>query len=276
MTDNINSVPSEEGQTQPEQPSEGTDSGSGVENSEVPSQIPDHLKGKSEQELIQMYQNAEKKIGEQSSEVKRSRDEVAKAKEAEKNVEILLNALQADENLYQQVQKGVQSYLNPDTSSSEGNDGADSAVRNNVSDDTRRTLQNQIVSNFYGKYGIDKLDDGGRQQEQAKLGNALANILDPSGKKSIKQVLDQVPLDQLDGYLESAYIVANKEKIMKNAESRGILNAQQNQSASIGSLGGGSADSNQATLSPAERQVAAKLGVSESDYLKSKQKGQSN
>jgi phage I-like protein len=282
MTDNTKtSVPSTEGQTQTEQPSGGTEPGSGKkQDSEVPSQIPDNLKGKSEQELIQMYQGLEKKIGEQSEEVNQARKKVKNAEESEKNIQVLMSTLQSDEKLYKQVQQGINKYLygdTEDTSSAEGNGDAGKTTRKQgkVPDDTRRTVQKQIVSNFYNKYGIDKLDADGFKQEQGKIGNALANILDPSGKKSIRQIFNEVPLDQLDGYLESAYIVANKDKIKKSAETAGILNAQQNKSASIGSLSSSTGEGGSTTLTAEERIVAKNLGVSDKDYLESKQKGKS-
>lgn len=263
-------VPSEEGQTS-EQPSAGTEADSGKESSEALSQVPDNFKGKSEQELIKMYQNAEKKIGEQSGEVK-------EARETKKNVEILLGAISSDPDRYKTAQDWIQNYLygedqETDKKPGEGGEGVKTAVQTQQSDDTRRVVRNTILTNFYKGKGLDKLPDNERKTEQQKLGNAFAELLDPGGKKPVGKLIEDVPLDKLQGYLESSYIVANREKILKEGQLQGLLSAEENRQASIGSLSSSSEGKGGTPLTPEEKRVADSLGVPHEDYAKNKPQG---
>ena len=99
-------VPSDKEEGQTSEPASGSpDPGSAKKpDGEALSKVPDTLKDKSAEELVQMYQNLEKKLGEQSSEVK-------EAREAKKNVEILLGAIYADPKRYEQASTWIIDFL---------------------------------------------------------------------------------------------------------------------------------------------------------------------
>ena len=102
---------------------------------------------------------------------------------------------------------------------------------------------------------------------------ALADMVDPGGKKPIKQILAEIPLSRLPRYLENAHFIANREQVVAQAKRSALLNQQTNEDASIGSF---SASSGKAelgvTLSNREREIARKQGISEEDYAKNKAK----
>jgi len=267
MTDKKNDVPSEEGQTEPK-PSGGVSPDSGDKpTDEAPLEVPKHLEGKKVKELIEMQKNLEKKLGEQSSEVK-------EARETKKNVEVLLGAIYADPKRYKEASAWIKSYLGGETQAkaepSEVGEEAKTGTQPVKVDDTRRALQNQIFADFYKRRGLDKLSAEERKGEQTKIATAFAELIDPGGTKSTNQLLDEVPLDRLPKYLESAYILANTERIAKEAGQKGLLAAEEKRQASIGTLPSSSGKGEKVTLTPAEQAVAKKMGVKPEDYAKEK------
>jgi hypothetical protein len=259
-------VPSEEGQTS-EQPPESVSSDKGEEKpDEAPLEVPEKLRGKSVEELAQQYQNLEKKLGEQSAEVN-------EARQIKKDSEILLSSIYSDPTRYKQVVDWMKDYLGggkTDDPKGSGEAGTESqSTETPKTDDTRRVLQNQILTDFYRKHGLDKLPDDERKGEQTKLATAFADLVDPGGTKPVQQLLNGVPLDKLPKFLESAYVLANAEKLA--GQGRDILTAEENRQASIGSLSATSGTGGESTtLTPEERAVATRMGISAEDYLKSK------
>ena len=265
-------VPSEEGKTK-EQSSEGVNSGNDKNKSdEALSNVPEHLRKKDRSELVKMYRNLEKKLGEQSAEVKGAR-------ETKKQVSSLLNSIYADPKRVSTVQKWIQQYYGYQTdnndkkretdSSNESGDGTSDKTARNQSDDTRRTLQDQIFADFYKKHGVDKLSKEERKQEQTKLAVSFANMVDPSGKKTMAQILDSMPLNTLGSQLENAYVIANKDKFMSKLNKDSAA-AAENRRASIGSFSSESGGDSEVRLTAKEREVAKKIGVSPEAYAKNK------
>jgi len=268
MVDDKKDVPSKEGQTS-EQPSGGVDPGSGKKGNEAPS-LSDALRGKSVEEISQMYQNLQKKLGEQSSEVK-------DAREAKKNMEILLSAIYADPKRYETASGWIRDHLGAstqgETKTGEGGEEAGTKAKPEVkpkADDTRRALQDQMLTNFYKSKGIDRLTGEERKKEQLKVGTAFAELVDPGGTKPVAQLFNEVPLDRLPKYLESAYVFANREKIESESRQKGLLAAEERSQASIGTLSSTGGDEKGISLSPKERAAAEKMKVSPEDYAKKK------
>jgi len=259
-------VPSEdEGQTS-EQPPESVSSETGEEKTdEAPLEVPDKLQGKSVEELTKAYQNLEKKLGEQSAEVK-------EARQIKKDSEILLSSIYSDPTRYKQVVDWMKDYLGGKTETPKGGEEAKTGSTPEATpqaDDTRRALQNQMLVDFYRKHGLDKLPDDERKSEQGKLATAFADILDPGGTKPVQQLLNSVPLDRLPKFLEGAYVLANVDKLA--GQGKGLLTAEENRQASIGSLSAASGTGGESTtLTPEERAVASRMGISAEDYIKAK------
>lgn len=267
MAKDDKTVPSDEGQTE-QKPSGGVSPDSGNKPAdEALLEVPGHLKGKEVKELVQMYQNLEKKLGEQSSEVK-------DARETKKNVEILLGAIYANPKRYQEASDWIKDYLGGGTQAkaepSEKGEEAKTGTQPVKVDDTRRALQNQILADFYKRHGLDKLSAEERKGEQTKVATAFAELIDPGGTKSTNQLLDEVPLDRLPKYLESAYVLANTERAVEEGRQKGLLAAEEKRQASIGTLPSSTGKEGKVTLTPAEQAVAKKMGVKPEDYAKQK------
>lgn len=261
-------VPSDEGQTK-QKPSGGVSPGNGEPTDEAPLEVPEHLKGKEVKELVQMFQNLEKKLGEQSSEVK-------EARETKKNVEVLLGAIYQDPKRYEQASGWIRDYLGvkpqEEAEPSKDDEGAKTGTQPTKVDDTRRALQIQILADFYKRHGLDKLAVEERKVEQTKIANTFSELVDPGGTKSVAQLLNEVPLDRLPKYLESAYVVANSERFAQESRQKGLLAAEEKRQASIGTLPSttGKPGEGIPTLTAQERAVAQKLKISPEKYAKQK------
>jgi hypothetical protein len=219
-----------------------------------------------------MYQDAEKKIGEQSAEVHSVREKEKAIAEQEKNMQVLLNAIYADPKNVESATSWINRYLGVDqqAESTESGEGSGKSSLGESSDDTRKTLQNLILADFYKRHGLHQLSPDERKAEEAKLAGSFAELLDPGGKKPMRKLLNEVPLDRLDKYLEKAYRDVNYDKVMSDARMKGLLSAEENRQASIGSLSSSGAKGGSIALSPEEKQVADRLGISYEAYAKSK------
>ena len=259
----IDSVPSVEGQT----PGSDNGSNSSSQNTAQGSfQVPDHLKGKTNEEVIQMYQNLEKKLGENSS-------EVSEARKLKKDMEVLVNAIYQDPERFKQASKWIDSYLGISTDEKNDTDTSKTGTQNEgkpQSDDTRKYLQDKSLVEFYQKHGIDKLPAEERKSYQSKIAQTLAELQDPGGTKSFSQIFDAIPVNKLSQYLDASYKVAFPDEYARRISSSSQLDEEENRFASIGSMGASSSGDTGRGLSAEEKFMAQKLGMSESEYLKNK------
>lgn len=228
-------------------------------------ELPENLKGKSPEEITTMYRNLEKKLGEQSGEVKSARD-------TQEKMNLVLQAIWRNPDLYRGVEREIQSLakgeavLTDRTPDEDGKKEAGKPQEASKGTDERRYLENQIISEFQKKFGLERLSVQERQELMNKVSTTWANMLDPKGRKTKQELLASVELDTLPTQLENAYWLAHKESLV----SRGNLPYQD--TASVGSMPTGSGRSeNGVELSPKEREMAEKLGVSPDKYIKRKQ-----
>ena len=135
-------------------------------------------------------------------------------------------------------------------------------------DDTRRALQDQIFDEFYAKTGIDKLPTKEKQEALQKVSSEFADMFDPSGKKTISQIVQERPLASLRRDLDRAYRLTGVGKQVEDQQS--ALAQEQNNQAAIGSLSGASIREDQVRLTQAEEQMAKNLGIAPEKYLKRK------
>lgn len=258
-----NSVPQTGGQTQ-QTDSQDTANASQNQGNQVSSQIPEHLRGKSTEELAEMYRNLEKKLGEQSS-------EVSEARQIKKDMGVLVQAIYSKPEYYNQATGWINEYLGiSDQTNDKSGDakGDKETTKNQPTDDTRRALQSQILTDFYRSTGIDRLPKDAQQAEQKKVASQLAELLDPEGTKPFSHVFNSIPLDKLPKYLESAYKVANPDYVARSNSQAG-----DNSYASIGSMSSTASDSSgKPTLSQEEVKVAKSLGLTPEQYLQGKTK----
>lgn len=219
--------------------------------------IPEKLEGKTVEQIAQMYSELEKVYGKHSEEVKQYRDQIIQW-------ESLGRIIQSNPALYQAISDEIKKVSG--TSQSDKTDG-DKTVKPKTRDDTRLALENTLVSSFEGKYGIDKLDGEKKKQLHLKIGRELADMLDPGGNKTYGQILDEISLEKLPSYLEKAYKLVTVGDEEEKERVNAFLQSQRGGEGAIGSISSSGGKSESIVLTPAQREVARKMGISEKDYL---------
>ena len=241
-------------------------------STEAPLNLPEKLKGKSGEEITKMYLELERKAGEQSA-------TVSEAKELKKQTDTLLRAIWSNPELYRQVEHGINTYLSgegvPDTRGKPSKpDGGEEAAGTGVSPevaDLRKATENRILDEFRSEYGYNNLPEKENQEKFTKTAVVLAEILDPSGKKSVAQIVKGIPLNQLPKYLRYAHRIAHFDNIGEQAKRSALASVEENRAAAIGSFPASSGQAKGSIqLSEREREVARKMGISEEDYAKQK------
>ena len=240
------------------------------------SQVPDKLKGKTAEELAKSYVELEKKLGEQSSEVAEARKKVDEALELQKDAAKARQTLQefteliyADpervktfEGWYANKGKPANQQTTSQTPSSDGS--APSTQTSPQVEDTRHALQDQIFDEFYSKYGISKLPAKEKQEALQKISSEYADMFDPSGRKTVSQIVSERPLASLRRDLEKAHRLSDLGQV-ENTQS--ALAQEQNNQAAIGGLSGQTIREDQVKLTLAEEKMADNLGISHEKYL---------
>lgn len=233
---------------------------------------PEKLKGKSAEEITKMYLEAEKKIGEQST-------SVAEAKKLKEQTDVMLKAIWSDPDLYRKVESGINTYLSgeklPDTrKKTKPKKGGEEAKGTEMSPevaDIRKATENRILGEFRSNLGYNNLPAKESQEKFTKTAVVLAELLDPSGKKSVKEIVAGVPLDRLPKYLRYAHRIAHSADAEKQATRSALASAEENKAASIGSFPASSGKAKgKIQLSNRERKTALAMGISEEDYAKQK------
>jgi hypothetical protein len=227
-----------------------------------PLQVPEKLQNKSTEDLVKMYGELERKLGEQSGEVKQARD-------IQEKMNIVLKAISQDPELYNRVEKAVQTTisgeqpLSPDVKRGDMEAGKAQEPQGN---DQRRYLENQAIADFHRKFGVDRLPSEERQKLMQEVSTAWANMIDPKGRKTKQELLSSVELDVLPQQLENAYWLAKKATLIDKG------NLPNQDFASIGSVPGSSGKAEEGvTLTPQEQKIAEKLGIDPDKYAKQKQ-----
>lgn len=206
--------------------------------------LPEKFKGKSASDIAKSYLELEKKLGSHSQ----TQTELDQWR-------ALGNVIKQDPELIKALEKKV----------------AGDKSQERPKDDTRDALSNKIVSDFEKEYSIDRLDPEKRQAMHKKIGEELADMLDPGGNKSTREILDSINLSKLPQYLGKAYRLATVDDESERARVKGILESQRNSEATFGSIPSTGGKSNNDSLTTDERETAKKLGISEEKYLKQKQ-----
>lgn len=218
--------------------------------------LPEKFKGKTASEIAKSYLDLEKKLGEQSQSVSKTRDQLAQW-------EKLGEVLESDPELYKQIEAAIDK-LSGKKSDTTKNDQAPEIQ------DLKVTQENLIINKFEEDFGIQNLSPEKRQELHKKIGANLADMLDPGGKKSVRQVLDSIPTARLRNYLEKAYRLATDDDREERARLSALIENRQNREASFGNIPSSSVSTKQGQLTEEERKVAQKMGITEEAYLKQK------
>ena len=233
------------------------------EKQEVPKQeIPESLRGKDTTELVKMYGELEKKLGEHSSELNQARQLKA-------DMSTILQAVYSDPTLTNQVKEqirkvsGIESKEDPKKENKET-----SPVKADT--ETRRVLEGQIVREFENQYGLTNLSPEKRQEVYQKIGTELIDLVDPGGNLTLPEVISSINLEKLPKYLANAFKLANLDGDIEKATSEAQLKARKNAQGVIGSIPSSGSVSEELEMTPEERETAKRLGITEEKYLKNK------
>jgi len=217
--------------------------------------LPKNLEGKTAEEILKMYSEAERKIGEQSGEVREARETVARWQP-------IIDTIWENPEIFQSLETALQKKSNPSD-----NTPKETPVQATPDQsETRTATEGLIISKFEDRYGIDKMPDSERVELKQKIGQ---EIFDLTG-----QTISQLPLSKLETVLEKAFILANKDKIREAGKLEGIAESQGNYAGMIGAIPSSSGQTESITLSQKEREVAQKLGISAEKYLERKKQAQ--
>lgn len=238
------------------------------ESAQAPLQLPEKFKGQTPEQIAKAYVELESKLGEQSKTVE-------EAKKIQEDADTLLRAIWSDPDLYRQVEAGVKKYTRgeslPSRETVQPKKGDEAPKVDSTISDLKTAEENRVLNDFFNKYGYNKLDEKTRKDSYAKLSTAVAELVDPGGKKPIREIFASIPVTKLSRYLENAHFIANKEKVIEQARNSAILSQEENRDGAIGSFAASSVkDRGTVTLTAREREVARKQGISEDEYAKQK------
>lgn len=262
MADEPNSDP--KGQQDPQDNPQNPPSNAGDGQGNTADDLPEKFKGKTAAEIAKAYTELEGKFGENSK-------EVGEAREHLQQWESLGKVIRSNPELQKQIEKEISRLAGGGDDDPKPNNDDPNKNGQASQDDTRVAVENEIIGRFEGKYGIDSLPAEKRKELNTKIGLELSDMLDPSGKKTYREILDSISLERLPKYLDKAYRLATIGDEAETARVNALLENRRNIEASFSSMpatGGGNSE----TLSEAERAAAKKLGISEEDYLREKKK----
>lgn len=234
-------------------------------------QLPERFKGKSAQDIAKAYTELERKLGQQSTEVGQTRQESEKAKQQLQQWEALGKVIQSNPALYYQIEGEIKK-ISAKQPSGEQQNTVIPAIQKDVTD-SKLALQNQIFERFENKYGLDGLSKDEQDSLKQRVGKELMEM---RGAKDVPAALAGIPLDTLPTFLDKAYRLATSSDDKERARLQGMVDARKNNQAAFGNIPSGSIRENTTELSPEEKKVAKRLGVSEDKYLKQKQYRQQN
>ena len=243
-----------------------TQPGTAATTTEAPLQLPEKFKGQTPDQIAKAYVELERKLGEQSKTVE-------EAKTLREQTDTLVKAIWSDPDLYRQVEAGVKKFTSGESlpNRETPKDAKPSDAVNPIISDLRTNEENRVLNDFFTKYGYNTLDEKSRKDAYAKLSTTVAELVDPSGTKSIKQIFASIPVTKLRSYLDHAHKIANFDQIVEKARSSAAIPLEENRDGAIGSFAASNKRAGSSvTLTSREREVASKMGISEEKYLQRK------
>jgi len=231
---------------EPQAPTEGQPPETEVQKTEV-AQTPNKFEGKSTEEVIKAYEEAQKLIGSQGEKLGRTTKEKEELEKEINKLNYLAEVITNDPELYKQVEAKIK---------------GTTEEKPEQPDDVRQTITGNVIKEFEQKFGLDKLPDEKAQAIRTAIGQKVERLTGRS--------INDVPLSQLAETLESGYTLATANDREEQARLKGIAEARENRDAEFGSIPSSGVNATQVTLTPGEKEAARKLGISEEDYIKYK------
>lgn len=242
-------------------PQNPIDPNSGGDQAPKQSDVPEKLQGKTPDELIKMYGEAERKLGEMGN-------QLGEKKRLESEMAVVLQAIHANPELKSGVEREIAKIAGQDTPT---NDKPKVEEGDKTQKQLKQAVEGQVIKEFEKDRGLNTLDAQEKRDVYTKIGDELAEMLDPGGNKTLPQLLDSIDPNKLGTYLDKAYKLANMDGEIEKATKAGMLKARQNEEAIFGAIPSSSGSGGTGGLSTEEKEMAKKLGVTEEDYQKNKQ-----
>jgi hypothetical protein len=166
------------------------------------------LEGKTQAELIQMYADANKKIGEQGNELETTRKAV-------QDMNVILAAIGDDEELIEKIKAKIAGKdERPDSKRNKKKEEDNEPKSDPKLDDVRKVSEMEIVRKFESDTGISELSGDKRKEMNEKIGSVLWELADPEDRyKTFEEMRSHIPLSKLNGMLQRAYLIANQDKL---------------------------------------------------------------
>lgn len=201
-------------------------------------------KFKTEADLAKAYKDLEKKLGETS-------DEVKKTREFAEVINPLLEEIRSDPEIFNKLDERLRKRNSPPTP-----DNSDNAKTEKTIDqeEMRSVASDLVLSRFEERHGINKLSSDEQKKIRQSIGDA---IFENTGTR-----FDAVDLRRLNTVLENAYVLAVNKSDKSTLEA--IKSAQEEGSISSIPSSPGKAEN---TLTPEQNKIADKLGLTREQYL---------
>lgn len=220
----------------------------------------DKVKDKNSEELVKMYGEAQKKLGEMSSQVAQNDDLI-------KQMNVILAAIGENPEREEMVKTWIQKQVEKagGKTTVEDKKPEDATIT-----DLRRSQETEIIKSFEKKYGIDQLAEDKKKEMNGKIANTLWSVADPLGKyEKWEDLVKAIPLTKLESLLERSYKEINWANLEEKMASSGDLTMGK-----IPSLGLPSEP--EVKLTQEEETVAKKLGITPEKYLERKKQKLAN
>lgn len=210
-------------------------------------QVPNKFEGKSTEEIVKAYEEAQKLIGSQGEKLGKTTKEKEELEKQLNNLTYLAQVIESDADLFKAVEAKIK---------------GPAETKTEEPDDVRQTITSNVIKEFEQKYGLDKLDNEKAQGIRTAIGQKVERL---TGKS-----IQDIPLSQLAETLESGYTLATQNDQVEQARLKGILEASENKGAEFGSIPSSGVTGQQQKITPEEHATAVKFGMTDEDYLKYK------
>lgn len=207
-------------------------------------------KYKSTEDLVKAYKDVEKKLGEMS-------DEVGKSREFATMIQPILDEIRADQEIFDKLDKKLRDKNDPKAKDKKTDKKGDGKEANT---EVREKMSDIIVAQFEEKYNFSELS----KEDQKKLRNDIGNeILELTGTK-----LADIDLRRQASILEKAYKLVNSDSKQNTSNETDDDNKNDGAISRLKSQQGKPVT----TLTSEEATVATRLGLTREQYLAGKRK----
>jgi len=210
-------------------------------------------KFKSPTDVAKAYKELEKKLGESSEEIRKTR-------EFAEVINPLLEEIRNDPKLFAELDERLRKKANPDK---DKKPDADKDSKATEKDEIRIAASDLIIAKFEKDHSIDTLPADERKDLRRRIGDEIFEL---TGK-----TLANLDLRRLGPTLEKVigYVLANKDNPINKSTLEALTSAHGNDEGAISSIRSSKGESEE-SLTPEEANVAEKLGLTRKQYLEGK------